>query len=87
MESYLKGRGYKEPIESEESKFQGFLEGKNSSDETEKKDDSVQIPQEKEVIYEKEGCPKVEVISEDGCPTTIVIHLPDGRLLEIDCQY
>ena len=47
MESYLKGRGYKEPIETEESKFQGFLEGKNSSDETEKKDDSVQIPQEK----------------------------------------
>ena len=87
MESYLKGRGYKEPIETEESKFQGFLEGKNSSDETEKKDDSVQIPQEKEVIYEEEGCPKVEVISEDGFPTTIVIHLPDGRLLEIDCHY
>lgn len=87
MESYLKGRGYKDPIESEDAKFQGFFEGKKPSAEMKNKDDTEQTPKEKEVIYQEEGCPKVEVISEDGRPSSIVIHLPDGRLLEIDCHY
>lgn len=85
MESYLKGRGYKEPVESEDSSFQGFLEGQKASPPSEVNDDP--DPKEKQVIYEEEGCPKVEVISEEGRPTSIVIHLPDGRLMEIDCHY
>ena len=36
-----------------------------------------------EVIYEQEGCPKVEVTSLDGKPASITIHLPDGRLFWI----
>ena len=87
MESYLKGRGYKEPIESEGSSFQGFLEGQKSSAPVEKKDDIQQKPKDKDIIYQEDGCPKVEVVSEDGRPSSIIIHLPDGRLLEIDCLY
>ena len=87
MESYLKGRGYKEPIESDSSSFQGFLEGQKSSTPVEKKDESLEKPKDKKIIYQEEGCPKVEVVSEEGRPTSIVIHLPDGRLLEIDCHY
>lgn len=87
MESYLKGRGFKDPIESENPVFKGFLEGQKPSDLIEKQDESLKNPQEKEVIYQEEGCPKVEVVSEDGRPQSIVIHLPDGRLLEIDCHY
>ena len=42
---------------------------------------------ESEVIYEEKDCPKVEVLSTDGVPAKIVIHLQDGKLLEINCLY
>ena len=87
MESYLKGRGYKEPVESDSSSFKGFLEGQKASTPVENQDDFKQKPKDKEIIYQEEGCPKVEVVSEEGRPTSIIIHLPDGRLLEIDCHY
>jgi len=86
MDSYLKGRGFKE-VESGDSNFEGFLEGKSGKADAEQKNVSEDRPQEKSVIYEEEGCPKVELVSEDGRPTSLVIHLPDGRLLEIDCIY
>ena len=40
-----------------------------------------------EVVYEQADCPKVEVVSVEGKPQRIVIHLPDGKLLEISCEY
>ena len=86
MDSYLKGRGFKE-VESGDSNFQGFLEGQGSKPDQEHANISEDRPKEKLVIYEEEGCPKVEVVSEEGRPTSLVIHLPDGRLLEIDCIY
>ena len=86
MDSYLKGRGFKE-VESGDSKFEGFLEGQSGKADAKQKNVSEDRPQEKSVIYEEEGCPKVELVSEDGRPTSLVIHLPDGRLLEIDCIY
>ena len=46
-----------------------------------KKDDLI------EVIFDEKDCPKVEVISVDSKPRQIVIHLPDGRLLKINCEY
>ena len=86
MDSYLKGRGFKD-VESGDSNFEGFLEGQSSKPDQEHANVSEDRPKEKSVIYEEEGCPKVEVVSEEGRPTSLVIHLPDGRLLEIDCIY
>lgn len=87
MESYLKGRGYQDPAESKDTSFTGFLEGQKSSPQNPPTHAPEKKPQVKEIIYEEEGCPKVEVISEDGRPSAIVIYLQDGRLLEIDCHY
>ena len=87
MESYLQGRGFKDPKSSEKNSFQGFLETQKADSQNDHPEMTSDKPVEKEVIYEEEGCPKVEVISEDGRPTLLVIHLPDGRLLEIDCLY
>jgi len=86
MESYLSGRGFK-VTESEDSNFQGLLEGQPGNSIQDQSNITEDRLEEKSVIYEEEGCPKVEVISEDGRPTSLVIHLPDGRLLEIDCIY
>ena len=87
MESYLKGRGFKNPVETENVSFKGYLDGQKESRSDEVLPNLEPVEQEKETIYEEEGCPKVEVVSTDGRPTCIVIHLPDGRLLEIDCHY
>jgi len=86
MDSYLKGRGFKD-VESGDSNFEGLLDQKSGEPNTKEKNVSEDRPKEKSVIYEEEGCPKVELVSEDGRPTSLVIHLPDGRLLEIDCIY
>jgi len=86
MESYLKGRGYKDDLKKDSS-FESLLETSKKRPETPLVDPVEANPAQKEVIYEQENCPKVEVISVDGKPTSIVIHLEDGRLLEIDCVY
>jgi hypothetical protein len=86
MESYLKGRGYKDELKKDSS-FESLLESPKKGAETPLSDPIEVNPAQKEVIYEQENCPKVEVVSIDGKPTSIVIHLQDGRLLEIDCVY
>jgi len=86
MESYLKGRGYKDDL-NKDSSFESLLETSKKKPETSQVEPVEAIPAQKEVIYEQENCPKVEVVSVDGKPTSIVIHLQDGRLLEIDCVY
>jgi hypothetical protein len=86
MESYLKGRGYKDDLKKDSS-FESLLDTSKKTLETPQPDPVEVNPAQKEVIYEQENCPKVEVVSIDGKPTSIVIHLQDGRLLEIDCVY
>jgi hypothetical protein len=86
MESYLKGRGYKDDLKKD-STFENLLDSSKKPPENLPTDQGEANPAEKEVIYEEENCPKVEVISVDGKPNSIVIHLEDGRLLEIDCIY
>jgi hypothetical protein len=88
MENYLKGRGFKNSETEETNSFRGLL------DPTESEPQNLPIASdlsgkatESNIIYEEKDCPKVEVISVDGRPSSIVIHLPDGRLLEIECQY
>jgi len=86
MESYLKGRGYKDDLKKDSS-FESLLDTSKKTLETPQPVPVEVNPAQKEVIYEQENCPKVEVVSIDGKPTSIVIHLQDGRLLEIDCVY
>jgi len=40
-----------------------------------------------EIVFEQVDGPKVEVISEDGEVTKIVVHLAPDKILEINCEY
>ena len=88
MESYLAGRGHtSERDSSEDPAFRSYLD-----DDSKQVEDSVvasESPQDEhvEVIYDQADSPKVEVVSVDGKPNRILIHLPDGKLLEISCKY
>lgn len=91
MQSYLSGRGGDHHVEDKSSKgFRSYLDSSHQADQDEASqsltsEDPVDL--QSEVIYEEEGCPKVEVSSVDGKPVAINIYLPDGRLLKLDCEY
>ena len=91
MQSYLSGRGGEPQIEGNSN--EGFRSYLDSSQNPDPNDAPQALPAEvaadleNEVIYEEEGCPKVEVSSIDGKPVSITFHLPDGRLLKLDCEY
>ena len=40
-----------------------------------------------EVVFEQVDGPKVEVVSEDGVVSKIVVHLAPDKILEINCEY
>ena len=40
-----------------------------------------------EIVFEQVDGPKVEVISEDGEVTKIVVYLAPDKILEINCEY
>jgi hypothetical protein len=90
MQGYLSGRGINSDSENGiKPSFRPFLE-KNTSDVQEMGSQLAGNPEstlETEVIFDEANCPKVEVVSEDNIPQKIVIHLEDGRLLTIGCQY
>jgi len=90
MQGYLSGRGINSDSENGiKPSFRPFLE-KNSSDAYSTDDQLGGNPEaasETEVILDEANCPKVEVVSQDNIPQKIVIHLEDGRLLTIGCQY
>lgn len=88
MQSYLSGRGgIKEDSNgSANTQFRPFLQSK-ASDQSDTVDDPSDKDLDSEVIYDEANCPKVEVLSEDGIAQEIVIHLQDGRILKIQCQY
>jgi hypothetical protein len=88
MESYLAGRGHTSGSDSaQDSEFRSYLnDGSKQVGDPVDASDSAQDEQV-EVIYDQADCPKVEVVSVDGKPRRIVIHLPDGKLLEISCEY
>ena len=90
MESYLTGRGdssLAEGLKQEDDQFRSYLQ-----DDPKQVQSQGTVPQDGqeeqvEVIYDQANAPKVEVVSTDGRPSRIVVHLPDGKLLEISCQY
>jgi hypothetical protein len=90
MQGYLSGRGINSDSENGiKPSFRPFLE-KNTSEVQEMGSQLAGNPEstlETEVIFDEANCPKVEVVSEDNIPQKIVIHLEDGRLLTIGCQY
>ena len=88
MESYLAGRGHTSGSDSaEDSGFRSYLN--DGSKQVGNLVDTSDSPQDEqvEVVYDQADCPKVEVVSVDGKPRRIVIYLPDGKLLEISCEY
>lgn len=88
MQSYLSGRGgIKESGDGpSESQFRPFLQN-NDTDQKDTDDDLSSKDLDSEIIYDEANCPKVEVLSEDGIAQEIIIHLQDGRVLKIQCQY
>ena len=93
MESYLSGRGF-DPQETETSvsvpefkSLSSLLDFEKAS-EIEHNSSSDSVISVSDVIYEEEGCPKVEVVSIiDGVPRDIVITMPDSKILKISCEY
>ena len=88
MQSYLSGRGgIKEDNDgTAKPQFRPFLQSKDT-DLTDTVDDLSEKDLDSEVIYDEANCPKVEVLSEEGIAQEILIHLQDGRILKIQCQY
>ena len=92
MQGYLSGRTGKidsSDQSSDSSEFRPFLDSSSNENATDTDLPASEIESnvEKEVIFDEADCPKVEVVSEDGVPQRIVIHLQDGRLLELVCKY
>jgi hypothetical protein len=90
MENYLSGRGAGEDIDLTigDSSFRPFLsQASQSSNESKTTEQVLASEGESQVIFDEKDCPKVEVVSVDQKPRQIVIHLEDGRLLKINCEY
>jgi len=87
MESYLsaKGVGLSSP---QNSSFSSYLRKDDHGEETHSTEITFdETNSTTDVIYEEKDCPRVEVVSVDGNPQKILIHLLDGKLLEINCHY
>lgn len=88
MESYLTGRGEaSENLASEDASFRAYLDDAPKQVNQQADTGEAKEPEEVEVLYDQADAPKVEVVSSEGKPRRIVIHLPDGKLLEISCEY
>ena len=93
MESYLSGRGL-DPQETETSvsvpefkSLSSLRDLNKKASEIEHNSSSDSVMSASDVIYEEEGCPKVEVVSIEGVPRDIVITMPDSKILKISCEY
>lgn len=88
MESYLTGRGNSSESDSaEDPGFRSYLSDQPKQVAVPAHASDSNQDEQVEVVYEQADCPKVEVVSVEGKPQRIVIHLPDGKLLEISCEY
>lgn len=88
MESYLTGRGNSSESDSaEDPGFRSYLSDQSKQAAVPVHASDSNQDEQVEVVYEQADCPKVEVVSVEGKPQRIVIHLPDGKLLEVSCEY
>jgi len=92
MQRYLSGRGAS--IESNDSTdasstFNSYLSDPNKQHQVPVSSDSDDSPQnsETEIIHTDESGIKIEVVSVDNSPVNILIHIPDGRVIDLSCEY
>ncbi|MFP6894287.1 MAG: hypothetical protein VCA18_11080 [Opitutales bacterium] len=94
MENYLTGRtdsGHPALEGEGNSSFRSYLEQESASP-SDSPDEQLSVDSpadlgETALLYEEDGGPKVEVVSIDGRPVQIVVHLESGRILELNCDY
>lgn len=88
MESYLSGRSPDaDPSRDNESKpFRSYAstEGDGSSHLS---GSSSMGEETVEILHDEPGGPKVEVVSVEGRVNRIVVHLENGKVLNLHCQY
>ena len=85
-----RGRGVNPESESsKKEEFRSYLEHPQQAIDPESHPEAnpVSNPDTTSEVISEGECPKVEVVSVDGNPSQIIIHLPDGRLLKLDCKY
>ena len=92
MQSYLSGRGANiQPDDSEENtnSFGSYLSGTNKQQSAPQTTEPVPEGTDlvTETIHTDETGIKVEVLSSDGVPSNILIHIPDGRVIDLNCEY
>ena len=84
----MSGRGHtSESDSSEDPGFRSYLDDGSKQVAVPVDASDSQPDEQVEVVYDQADCPKVEVVSVEGKPRRIVIHLLDGKLLEISCEY
>jgi hypothetical protein len=90
MQSYLSGRGANiDDVKSDDSgSFSSYLAdpGKQHSISSPPESESEKAV-EKEIIHTDESGIKIEVVSVDGTPTNLLVHIPDGRVIDLSCEY
>ena len=98
VENYLTGRtdsGHPALEDESNSAFRSYLDQESVTSSNAESDSSEQnLPVDSPVdegetalLYEEDGGPKVEMVSIDGRPVQIVVHLEGGRILELNCEY
>ncbi|MBG31382.1 MAG: hypothetical protein CMI31_15505 [Opitutae bacterium] len=81
MESYLSGRSPDgEPSPSKESPpFSAFVEPTEPS--------APAVDETVQTLHDEPGGPKVEVVSVEGRVTRVLVHLENGKILNLHCEY
>ena len=91
MDNYLTGRNKdsKTNLDGTISEFRSLTDMANNSaqltQDQNKEANDVEV--ERETVYSEGDSPVVEVLSVEGCPQEIIIHMNDGRILKIACNY
>jgi len=92
MQSYLSGRGsnaedfVSDKTDSSFSSYLGAPDQLNSSPLPSSDAESAGNLETQEIHADETGI-KVEVVLEDGQPRKILVHIPDGRIVELGCEY
>ena len=92
MRSYLSDRGSNsegfvgDKTDSAFSSYLGDPNKINSSLVSPVVDETVGNLSTDEIHVDETGI-KVEVVSEDDQPRKILVHIPDGRIIELGCEY
>ena len=91
MDNYLTGRNKdsKTNLDGTISEFRSLTDMANNSAQLiqDQNNQANDVEVERETVYSEADSPVVEDLSVDGCPQEIIIHMNDGRLLKIACNY